>query len=292
MAHLDQRDRRPPSPRASLEVPLQPSPKLHYLAKHGMLMPLQAALGKLISQQAAEGDSDEGEDGTFDMDSGSESEAGGGGKVPPAVNEVDCRGYTPLMYACEQSKPSYQVVQALMRAKANADIGEPLSGMAPLHYVCHYGHGQVLSVLLSNRANPDVRRRGDGLTPLMITAKHLRAEMAMMLLKAKADPALRSTGDRLSGATALHFACDVGAYPVVDLLCSHPRMPLDVRRDQVSAKVIAQTQRMRCVCFSRVSIQKLNFCVYVARTKARRCTLPLSRAIVLAWLASLTQKPT
>ena len=225
----------PLSPRASLEVPLQPSPKLHYLAKHGMLLPLQTALGKLVEGLAQrDRDRDSGSEDDSGDDASSTSAAAAAAAAAAAVNEVDCRGYTPLMYACEQSQPpSYQVVQALMRAKANADIGEPLSGMAPLHYVCHYGHGRVLSVLLANRANADVRRGGDGLTPLMIAAKHLRTQMAMMLLKAKADPALRSTGDRLSGATALHFACDVGAFPVVDLLCGHPRTPLNVRRDQV-----------------------------------------------------------
>jgi len=188
---------RPPSPRASLNVRMQPAPHLHYLAKHSMETGLSEALDK-----------------------------GGGAKI----NEVDARGYTPLMYACDQAEPDHNVVRLLMEAKANADIAEPLSGMAPLHYVCHYGHRHILDVLLKGSANPNVRRRTDGFTPLMIAAKHSHPEVALLLVRARADPTAKSTGDRFTDSTALHMACDVGCYQIVELLCSHPKTQLNARR--------------------------------------------------------------
>mgnify|MGYP003884714653 FL=1 len=151
---------------------------------------------------------------------------GGGAKI----NEVDARGYTPLMYACDQAEPDHNVVRLLMEAKANADIAEPLSGMAPLHYVCHYGHRHILDVLLKGSANPNVRRRTDGFTPLMIAAKHSHPEVALLLVRARADPTAKSTGDRFTDSTALHMACDVGCYQIVELLCSHPKTQLNARR--------------------------------------------------------------
>ena len=189
---------RPPSPRDTVFVPYRPPPKLHYMAKHNMHSSIVGVLA------APESDS--------------------------SVNEVDARGYTALMYACEQTEPDKKIAQRLMRAKANANVAEPLTGMTALHFSAYYGHAHVVNILLKYKAFPDPRRKRDGVTPLMIAARQSNFDIALLLLQAKADPNVQQSDDRAEGATALHVACDVGCLAIVDLLCSHPETKVNLRR--------------------------------------------------------------
>jgi ankyrin repeat protein len=108
----------------------------------------------------------------------------------------------------------------------------PLHSSRP-HGTCAWRRvrAQALHVLLQNGANADVPRGGDGFTPLMVAAKQQQAALAEMLIRAKADVAKCAVGDRNAGATALHVASDAGCYEIVDMLCYHPRNPLNARRD-------------------------------------------------------------
>eukprot|EP01125_Pyxidicula_operculata_P019088 TRINITY_DN689_c0_g2_i3.p1 TRINITY_DN689_c0_g2~~TRINITY_DN689_c0_g2_i3.p1 ORF type:complete len:580 (-),score=128.77 TRINITY_DN689_c0_g2_i3:32-1771(-) len=75
------------------------------------------------------------------------------------VNEVDCLGQTPLMYAIEKlnGEESYQVVKQLVDAGADVELGDTSDNMMPpLHAACVAGNYEVVNLLIE--AGADIQK--------------------------------------------------------------------------------------------------------------------------------------
>lgn len=132
-------------------------------------------------------------------------------KLGADKNYEDAVGDTPLIHAAHNGR--LPVVQTLLEAGVDLDIGAGMSGGAAVNAAASWGHGDILGALLKAGADKDARDEKGG-TPLFDAAYHGRLPIVKTLVAARADV---NTVDK-EGYTALLFASQQGHEEVVDVL--------------------------------------------------------------------------
>lgn len=132
----------------------------------------------------------------------------------------DKLGYTPLHIAA--SCNNYEIVQPLVDAGADPEAHEHI-GFSPLHIAAVHNNAEMVRPLVNAGAHPESRDR-DGDTPLHRAACAARKRpaswehrMVVPLVEAGADP---STRNLVVGWTALHYAADMNARELAEVLLS------------------------------------------------------------------------
>lgn len=121
------------------------------------------------------------------------------------VNTQDLRLSTPLHHAVEQGRA--EVVQALIAAQANLDLGDACCSNSPLH-VAYYRHDwQTFKLLVQAGADVNHRNRfGNSL--LQLAALDGNEEIVKLLIDAKADVNAKDK----AGFTPLSTAANTNIY--------------------------------------------------------------------------------
>ena len=96
-----------------------------------------------------------------------------------------------------------QAITALLKADANTEIQDYVSGQTPLHYAAKYGTARIINLLIDAGAIIDAEDHS-GATPLHVAASS-NPETLDALLDATADVKARDK----NGATPLHNAAEV-----------------------------------------------------------------------------------
>ena len=129
------------------------------------------------------------------------------------TNQVDCMGFTPLMWASLQG--NHGAVKLLVH-QSNTHLNMSGNGSrTPLHLASGEGHEEVVKLLLSQYSiNPNLQD-SDGQTPLCSASRNGHAEVVRLLLARNGISLDQSNND---GRTPLWWASSNGHEGVVRLL--------------------------------------------------------------------------
>ena len=128
---------------------------------------------------------------------------------------------TPLTKACESKNISFDVVQLLIRARADVNGGEIL----PLHEAALYGNIEAIELLIQSGADVSSReyaRVPAGSTPLHFASFRDSSDNVTSLLAAGADPNIANP----AGRTPLHRAAYHSSVDVITALLDAGGDPL------------------------------------------------------------------
>ena len=146
-------------------------------------------------------------------------------------DEYDQLGWTPLLEAA--SKGRVDCMRALLKFKADPNVGCKENDEKPLHYAARGGHAQALTKLFKESKIDAFARNRKGATCLHSAAKKGRIESLQIILKQfrKIQEEMSSTADTRSsrfedaidfvdnsGQTALHVAAGAGYEDAVSVL--------------------------------------------------------------------------
>ena len=146
-------------------------------------------------------------------------------------DEYDQLGWTPLLEAANKGR--VDCMRALLKFKADPNVGCKENDEKPLHYAARGGHAQALTKLFKESKIDAFARNRKGATCLHSAAKKGRIESLQIILKQfrKIQEEMSSTADTQSsrfedaidfvdnsGQTALHVAAGAGYEDAVSVL--------------------------------------------------------------------------
>ncbi|CAN0286239.1 unnamed protein product, partial [Scytosiphon promiscuus] len=135
------------------------------------------------------------------------------------VDEVDSKGYSPLMYAALRGHS--RVVEVLLNKRANVSIVGH-NGSNALHTSARYGHVTIVRMLLRAGADTEIAVVESGLTALHLAAHNGHSEVMEALMTAGASVDRRSW----IGQTALCAAALAGQVGALKKLLAANANPL------------------------------------------------------------------
>ena len=106
------------------------------------------------------------------------------------VDEAQADGRTALHFAADDG--NLELVELLVRAGANVDVGTRIGAYTPLHMASGNGHAEVMEALIAAGADPQAATTNSGVLPLHLAAASDDPDAVRILLEAGADANARA----------------------------------------------------------------------------------------------------